>query len=351
MNRQADTRNHDAAAGPDLSVIIPLFDEEDNVFPLHRRLTDELAKLGRTYEIIFVDDGSRDQTAKRLREIRESDPHVGVVRFRRNFGQTAAIQAGIDVSRGQTMVFMDGDLQNDPADIGLLLQKMDEGYDVVSGWRKDRHDALLSRKIPSWAANALISWVTGVKLNDYGCTLKAYRRETLADVRLYGEMHRFMPAYAAASGASIAELPVTHHSRRFGRSKYGIWRTFRVLLDLLTVKLLGSYSTKPIYFFGGVGFVLWALALVAATIVVIQKLLPPYPYAHNNPLLLLAVFLAIVGVQFIMIGLLAEISIRIYHESQSKTTYMVREFAPPAQLEKPARAPRATLRHAQGEQS
>jgi glycosyltransferase involved in cell wall biosynthesis len=314
----------------ELSVIIPIFDEEENILPLHEQLATELQKLGRTYEIVYVDDGSRDKSAERLRQLAESDHHVVIVQFRRNFGQTAALQAGIDLSHGNLLVFMDGDMQNDPRDIGRLLSKLDEGFDVVSGWRKDRHDALLRRKVPSWIANWLISRVTGVRLNDYGCTLKAYRRETLADVRLYGEMHRFMPAYAAAGGAAIAEIPVAHHARLHGRSKYGLWRTFRVLLDLLTVKLLGSYSTKPIYFFGGVGFVLWTLALIAAAIVVIQKLTPPYPYAHNNPLLLLAVFLAIVGVQFVMMGLLAEIAIRTYHESQNKPTYVVRTILEPA---------------------
>jgi len=216
-------------------------------------------------------------------------------------------------------------MQNDPSDIARLLEKIDEGNDVVSGWRKDRHDELMRRKVPSWIANRLISWVTGVRLNDYGCTLKAYRRETLADVRLYGEMHRFMPAYASWTGAAIAEIPVLHHARRFGRSKYGIWRTFRVLLDLLTVKLLGSYATKPIYFFGAFGFLLGAAALVCGIIVLIEKLLPPYPEAHNNPLLLLAVFLATLGVQFVLLGLLAELIMRTYHETHGRPTYVVRQ--------------------------
>lgn len=318
----------------ELSVIIPILDEQDNIPLLHEQLTAALEELALTYEIVYVDDGSRDQSAEKLRIIAASDKHVTVVQFRRNFGQTAALQAGIDFSHGNLLVFMDGDLQNDPRDIGRLLAKLAEGYDVVSGWRKDRHDAFLRRKVPSWMANWIISRVTGVRLNDFGCTLKAYRRETLVDVRLYGEMHRFMPAYAAAAGATIAEIPVAHQPRRHGRSKYGLWRTFRVLLDLLTVKLLGSYSTKPIYFFGGVGFVLWAAALVAFAIVVVAKLTPPYPYAHNNPLLLLSVFLAIVGVQFMMMGLLAEIAIRTYHESQSKPTYAIRTvIEPPIEAE------------------
>jgi len=322
---------------PELSVIIPIYDEQDNILPLHEQLVRELGLLGRRYEVVYVDDGSKDESAKRLRTIAESDPHVVVVQFRRNFGQTAALQAGIDMSRAPLLVFMDGDMQNDPSDIGRLLAKIDEGNDVVSGWRKDRHDELIRRKVPSWIANRLISWVTGVHLNDYGCTLKAYRRETLADVRLYGEMHRFMPAYASWTGAAISEIPVAHHPRRFGRSKYGIWRTFRVMLDLLTVKLLGSYATKPIYFFGAFGFLLGAAAVVCGVIVLIEKLLPPYPEAHNNPLLLLAVFLASLGVQFVLLGLLAELIMRTYHETRGRPTYSVRQVlvgAEPAAEEK-----------------
>jgi len=234
------------------------------------------------------------------------------------------VQAGIDNSRGEILVFLDGDMQNDPHDIPRLLERLDEGYDVVSGWRRDRKDDA-SRVLPSKIANWVIARVTGVPLNDFGCTLKAYRREVIEDVKLYGEMHRFIPVYASWVGARITELPVNHRQRVFGHSKYSLSRTSRVLLDLITVKLLGSYSTKPIYFFGFAAFGLWALALVFAAIVIIQKLLPPYPYAHNNPLLLLAVFLAIVGVQFILMGLLAELVIRTYHESQGKSVYVVRE--------------------------
>jgi glycosyltransferase involved in cell wall biosynthesis len=220
--------------------------------------------------------------------------------------------------------FIDGELQNDPDDIGWLLEKLDEGYDVVSGWRKDRHDDRM-RTWFSRVANGLISRATGVCLHDYGCTLKAYRREVLEPVRLYGEMHRFIPALVSWAGASITEIPVRHHRRQFGRSKYGLSRTFRVLLDLLTVKLLASYSTKPIYFFGFLGFALWGLGFVSGVIVIVQKLLPPYPYAHNNPLLLLAFFLALIGMQFILMGVLAELMIRTYHESQGKPTYVIRQ--------------------------
>jgi len=324
QRRQGAPQELVADQRPYLSVVVPIYNEEENILPLQAQLREALDALPQSYEIVYVDDGSRDAGPDRLQEVVDSDPHVSVVRFRRNFGQTAALQAGIEHSRGEVLVFMDGDLQNDPSDIGRLLEKLDEGHDVVSGWRYDRQDDLL-RTLPSRLANRLISWVTGVHLHDYGCTLKAYRREVLEHVKLYGEMHRFIPAYASWAGASIVELPVKHHARRFGKSKYGMSRTLRVLLDLMTVKMLGSYSTKPIYFFGFVGFGCWLLATLAFVVVVVQKLLPPYPYAHNNPLLLLAVLLAIVGVQFFLMGLLAELSIRTYHESQDKPTYVVRQ--------------------------
>ncbi|OLD49196.1 MAG: hypothetical protein AUI42_09020 [Actinobacteria bacterium 13_1_40CM_2_65_8] len=311
-------------ATPKLSVIVLVYNEVESIDPLHDELTGVLAGLDVSYEILYIDDGSRDGSTERMAELALHDSHVRVVSFRRNFGQTAAVQAGIDNSRGEILVFMDGDMQNDPHDIPRLLERLDEGYDVVSGWRKDRKDEA-SRVLPSKVANWVIARVTGVPLNDFGCTLKAYRREVIEDVKLYGEMHRFIPVYASWVGARITELPVNHRQRVFGHSKYSLSRTSRVLLDLITVKLLGSYSTKPIYFFGFAAFGLWALALVFAAIVIIQKLLPPYPYAHNNPLLLLAVFLAIVGVQLILMGLLAELSIRTYHESQGKAVYVVRE--------------------------
>ena len=311
-------------ADPRLSVVVLVYNESESIEPLHDELSEVLEGLDVSYEIVYIDDGSRDGGTEKMAQLALHDPHVRVVSFRRNFGQTAAVQAGIDNSRGEIVVFMDGDMQNDPHDIPRLLGLIDEGYDVVSGWRRDRKDDA-SRVLPSKIANWIIARVTRVPLNDFGCTLKAYRREVIQDVKLYGEMHRFIPVYASWVGARITELPVNHRQRVFGRSKYSLARTSRVLLDLITVKLLGSYSTKPIYFFGFAAFGLWALALVFAAIVIIQKLLPPYPYAHNNPLLLLAVFLAIVGVQFILMGLLAELSIRTYHESQRKAVYVVRE--------------------------
>jgi len=306
-------------------VIVLVYNEVESVAPLHEELIGVLEAIDISYEVLYIDDGSRDGSSERLGQFASRDPHVRVVSFRRNFGQTAAVQAGIDNSRGEILVFMDGDLQNDPHDIPRLLEKIDEGNDVVSGWRKDRQDSAM-RVLPSKLANWIIARVTGIALHDFGCTLKAYQREVIQDVKLYGEMHRFIPVYASWVGARITELPVNHRPREFGTSKYSLARTSRVLLDLITVKLLGSYSTKPIYFFGFAAFGLWAVAFIFAAIVIIQKLLPPYPYAHNNPLLLLSVFLAIVGVQFILMGLLAELSIRTYHESQAKTTYVVREI-------------------------
>ncbi len=313
-----------ASVSPKLSIVVLVFNEVDSVEPLHRELVGVLEGLDRPFEIVYVDDGSRDGSTERLSRFAGHDRRVRVVCFRRNFGQTAAVQAGIDHSSGDILIFMDGDLQNDPHDIPRLLDKLDEGYDVASGWRQNRHDDA-SRVVPSKIANWIIARVTGVPLHDFGCTLKAYRREVIEGVKLYGEMHRFIPVYASWVGARIAEIPVNHRPRSYGRSKYSLSRTSRVMLDLITVKLLGSYSTKPIYFFGFAAFGLWALAVLCGIAVIVQKLLPPHPYTHDNPLLLVAVLLAIVGVQFILMGLLAELSIRTYHESQDKATYVVRE--------------------------
>lgn len=327
---------HSASATPRLSVVVLVYNEVDSIVPLHEELIGVLEALEYSFEILYIDDGSRDGSTEKLGEIAAHDRRVRVVCFRRNFGQTAAVQAGIDNSLGDILVFMDGDMQNDPHDIPRLLEKVDEGYEVVSGWRKGRHDDA-TRVLPSRIANWLIALVTGVKLHDFGCTLKAYHRDVIRDVKLYGEMHRFIPVYASWVGARITELPVNHRRRTFGKSKYSLSRTSRVLLDLVTVKLLGTYSTKPIYFFGFAAFALWALALILAAIVIIQKVMPPYVFAHNNPLLLLSVVLVIVGVQFILMGLLAELVIRTYHESQSKATYVVREI-----IERPARKEAAT---------
>ena len=310
---------------PELSVVVPIHNEAESLEELHRELTATLGAWGRLYEIIVVDDGSTDESYEILARLQALDPHLRVIRFRRNFGQTAAFAAGFDHARGRMIVTSDGDLQNDPRDIPGMVAALERGFDIVCGWRKDRRDAFVSRRLPSMIANRLISWATGVRLHDYGCSLKVFRADIVKPLRLYGEMHRFIPVFAAMVGARITELPVNHRPRTYGKSKYSLSRTSRVMLDLITVKLLGSYSTKPIYFFGFAGFWLWVLALVLAVIVLVQKLLPPYPYAHNNPLLLLSVVLVIIGVQFILMGLLAELSVRTYHESQSKPTYVVRE--------------------------
>lgn len=315
-----------------LSVIVPVFNEEESIQLLHTSISRVLKEQQFTYEIVYVDDGSTDKSCVQLSFLAVHDPHVRVVRLRRNFGQTAAISAGLHQSSGAVLVFMDGDLQNDPVDIPRLLAKLEEGYDVVSGWRKNRQDAQLSRKLPSLLANRLISAVSGTHLHDYGCTLKVYRREIFQHVRLYGEMHRFIPAYAALTGASIAELEVAHHSRQFGTSKYGISRTFRVILDLLTLKFLGSFGTKPIYAFGMPGMASLALGGIGSAVVLGQKIFPPRVRAHRNPLLALSVLFTGFGLQCIMVGLLAEMLMRTYHESQGKATYVIRDiFSQPQQ--------------------
>jgi glycosyltransferase involved in cell wall biosynthesis len=307
---------------PYLSVVVPVLDEEENVEPLYRRLVESLDGLGRTFEIVIVDDGSRDETYPMLERLAARDERLKLVRLRRNFGQTAAMAAGFDHARGEVIVPMDGDLQNDPGDIALLLDKIDEGYDVVSGWRKDRKDGFV-RRLPSRMANWLIGRVTDVRLHDYGCTLKAYRAEIVEETRLYGEMHRFLPALAYQAGARIAEVPVNHHPRVAGRSKYGLGRTFKVLLDLLTVKFL-SVSTKPSYVFGGSGAVLCFFGSLFVLWTAFQKLFNGV-YVYRQPSLLVGVFLFTVGFNLILLGLLAELVVRTYHESQSKPVYAVRE--------------------------
>ena len=316
------------SSGPDhepyLSLIIPCFNEEESVDELMEEVFLVLDKNNLDGEVVLVDDGSTDGTWAKLEGWAERDPRLKLVRFRRNFGQTAAMVAGLDHARGEIIIPLDADLQNDPNSIPALLEKMDEGYDVVSGWRKARQDALWSRKLPSWIANAVISKVSGVRLHDYGCTLKAYRRETLDPVNLYGEMHRFIPIYASWSGARVAEVPVNHRARKYGQSKYGIMRTFKVLLDLLVVKFLGSYGTKPIYFFGGLGFISILLGMLAGAYTLYAKFALGV-WAHRNPFLIIAVFMSLIGVQSIFLGLLAEIGIRTYHESQARPIYMIRE--------------------------
>lgn len=308
-----------------ISVIVPVYNEEENIPLLKIALDNALSKLNdHAWEVILVNDGSTDSSAEKIHQIAQADPdHVVAIDLRRNFGQTAAIAAGIDHAKGDIIVLMDADLQNDPADIPLLVEKIEQGYDVVSGWRKDRQDTFLTRTLPSKIANWLISVVTGVHLHDYGCTLKAYRREVLTGFRLYGEMHRFIPAYASSVGAKIVEVPVRHHPRKYGRAKYGLGRTFKVILDLFTVKFLMSYAQKPIYVFGGTGIVLMSLSVLTVTVLVIRRLTIG-EHLIRSPLLLLSVMLFIIGFQSLLMGLLAEVLNRTYHESQHKPIYTVR---------------------------
>lgn len=308
----------------DLSLIIPVYNEEQNLPFLFEAIYAVLPPTNKPWEAILVNDGSRDKSLDVLRDYAARDPeHIRVVSFRRNFGQTAAIAAGIDYSSGEIIVLLDADLQNDPADIPMMLAKLDEGYDLVSGWRKDRKDNTLVRTLPSHIANWLISEVTGVHLHDYGCTLKAYRRDALAGFRLYGEMHRFIPVFAYSVGARIAEVVVHHHPRKFGRANYGLERTVKVMLDLFTVKFLLSYSSKPIYLFGGAGMGLMILGFIDLLYLFIRRFwnIP----ASTSPLLMIGVMLVIMGFQSVLMGLLAELLARTYHESQSKPTYTVRE--------------------------
>jgi len=319
----------------DLSIIIPVYNEEENIAALFAQLREALTDIGRSYEIIAVDDGSRDGSFELLKGLHDQDDHLQVVRFRRNFGQTAAFAAGFDQSRGDVVITMDADLQNDPADIPLLLAEVDKGYDVVSGWRVDRQDAFVTRRLPSVVANWLISQVTGVHLHDYGCSLKAYRREVVKGVQLYGELHRFIPALSSWMGVSVTEIPVRHHARRFGKSKYGISRTIRVLLDLLTVRFLLSYSTRPIQIFGGLGLLSFLVGTALGVYLTFVKLALGQDIG-SRPLLLLAVLLMLVGVQLITMGLLGELVVRTYYESQGKRIYVVRDVLTRGSREEPA---------------
>jgi glycosyltransferase involved in cell wall biosynthesis len=308
----------------DISIVVPIYNEEENITVLHDAVTAALAESGLDYELILVDDGSIDGSFRLLQRVAGKDPRVKVIRFRRNFGQTAAMAAGFDAATGRVVVPMDGDLQNDPGDIPRLLTRIDEGFDVVSGWRKDRQDTFINRKLPSIMANGLISMMTGVHLHDYGCTLKAYRREVLDGINLYGEMHRFVPALASQFGARVTELPVRHHPRLYGTSKYGISRTLRVVLDLMTVKFLLSYSTKPIQLFGKWGVYTILAGFLSGCVTVYMKLFE-HVSMNRNPLLILTAFLLFMGVQFIVLGLLGELNARTYYEAQGKPIYVVKE--------------------------
>jgi glycosyltransferase involved in cell wall biosynthesis len=308
----------------DISIVIPIFNEEENIPHLYAGIVAALANLPLEYEVIFVDDGSIDSSFTLLKNIAQDDLRVKVVRFRRNFGQTAAMVAGFAAAVGKVLVPMDGDLQNDPADIPRLMAKIEEGYDVVSGWRKDRMDAFLNRKLPSMIANYLISRMTGVHLHDYGCTLKAYRREVLDGINLYGEMHRFVPALASQVGARMTEIPVNHRHRLHGASKYGLSRTLRVILDLMTVKFLLNYSTKPIQMFGKLGIYTLVAAFISGGTTLYMKFFENMSL-NRNPLFILTALLFFMGIQFIVLGLLGELSVRTYYETQGKSIYVVRE--------------------------
>ncbi|HTH38436.1 MAG TPA: glycosyltransferase family 2 protein, partial [Pyrinomonadaceae bacterium] len=308
---------------PELSLFLPVLDEEENLRPMHEKIKAALDTLGKSAEVIFVDDGSTDKSLAILKEIAASDNRVRVISLRRNYGQTAAMSAGIDAARGTILIPMDADLQNDPADIPRLLAKLDEGCDVCSGWRHDRRDDAVRRNFPSIAANRLISWVSGVTLHDFGCSLKAYRREIIKDVKLYGEMHRFIPIYASWFGARVTEIPVAHHARAHGHSKYGMERVTKVILDLLVVKFLAKYATKPIYLFGGFGLLTLGLALLSGLYAVYLKLFEGVSFILT-PLPLLTVMALITGLMSILMGLLAELVTRTYYESQGKPVYLVK---------------------------
>jgi glycosyltransferase involved in cell wall biosynthesis len=317
-----------------LSLIIPVYNEQDNLPYLFEAINKVMSSIKHTWEAILVDDGSRDNSLTVLKEYAQKDPgHIRVISFRRNYGQTAAIAAGLDYAQGEIIVLLDADMQNDPADIPGMLAKLDEGYDLVSGWRISRKDNALTRNFPSMIANWIISRVTGVHLHDYGCTLKAYRRDVLEGFRLYGEMHRFIPVYASSVGAKIIEMPVNHHPRKYGKTKYGLERTVKVVLDLFTVKFLVAFSSKPIYLFGGTG----GLFMLVSTIIMIYlfvRRLFFFVSVTGSPLFQVSVMLFILGFQSMLMGLIAELLVRTYHESQRKPTYTVRTMI---NLEQPRR--------------
>ena len=321
-----------SASAVALSILVPVYNEVGNVVELHGELDAVLRGLGLTYELIFVDDGSTDGTAARLAQIQDRDPdHVRVAFLRRNSGQTAALSAALDLSRGSILIPMDGDRQNDPADIPRLLAKLDEGYDVVSGWRKDRQDTLITRKIPSQIANRLVARISGVALHDFGCTLKAYRRRVLEGVRLYGEMHRFIPIFATWQGARVTELAVNHRPRTAGKTKYGLGRTFNVVLDLILIRFFQKYAQRPIHLFGRIGLISFSLSLGSFALMLYFKYLfqfttgrPNKPFVET-PLPLTTVMFFLAGVQSILMGVLAEMVMRTYYESQHKTTYLLGE--------------------------
>lgn len=308
-----------------ISIVIPIYNEEESVEELYKRIKETTNQLNYEFEVIMVDDGSKDNTLKKLKEIASKDRIVKVISFKRNYGQTAAMSAGFQHANGDVIITMDADLQNDPHDIPLLLEKMQEGYDVVSGWRKDRKDPFLSRRLPSKIANYIISYVTGVHLHDYGCSLKAYKKDIAKNFRLYGDMHRFLPALAKGLGANITEVPVKHHPRKYGKSKYGIGRTIRVVLDIFLVKFLNEYINKPLYVFGGIGFLFLIFGFLSGIYLTVDKFVN-HQEIGQRPLLFLTVLLIISGFQFISTGIIAEVIIRTYFESQNTRPYIIKEL-------------------------
>jgi glycosyltransferase involved in cell wall biosynthesis len=326
--QQGNVQKITGEAHPEISIVVPLLNEQDNIGSLYQQITEVLSG-GYNYEIIFIDDGSSDNSLEVLTGLHQKDTRVRIICFRKNFGQTAALSAGFTHAHGSIIVAIDADLQNDPADIPGLIARLNEGYDVVSGWRKKRHDNALTRLLPSRIANWLISRITGVKLHDYGCTLKAYRREILDETKLYGEMHRFIPALASWSGAKIAEMVVNHRPRTAGAAKYGLARTWKVILDLITVKFLLSFSTKPIQLFGGWGLVSFLLGFFSGIAVILMKVIKKTDMT-GNPLLYLTILFLVISAQFILMGLIAELLVRTYHESQNRPTYVIREKLEPS---------------------
>ena len=317
---RADTKRGNGLKA--VSVVIPIFNEEENISPLYQALKAVMEGMGVKYEVIFIDDGSDDGSNEVLQRLAQGDKRMKIIQFRKNFGQTAAIAAGVEHAQGEIIITMDGDGQNDPRDIPRLLERLEQGYDVASGWRKNRKDPFLNKKFPSTVANRLISWLTRVRLHDYGCTLKAYRKEILKDVRLYGEMHRFIPAYASWVGARITEIEVVHHPRRHGRSKYGLSRTTGIILDLITFLFLQRYSTKPIRLFGGAGMILFGLGILTGLFVLYRRII--WGGIWISPMILISFLFVTMGVMFILLGLIAEIIIRTYHESQKKPIYAIK---------------------------
>jgi len=323
-NQETKTANSLSGSKIEISVVIPVYNEEDNIWPLYNNLEPVLLKLGRNYEVLLVDDGSKDDTYGKLSQLHEKNNKFKIIKFRRNFGQTPAMRAGFDFASGDIIITLDADLQNDPRDIPKILEKMDEGYDIVSGWRKNRKDNFL-RRFPSTIANKIISVLFRVTLHDYGCTLKAYRKEVLDNVELYGEMHRYIPAIASWMGVKVAEIPVNHLARKFGKAKYGISRTIRVILDIITIKFLLTYSKKPMQIFGLVGVFTSLVGFIATAYLIVERLFFNQPLS-SRPLFILSIFMIFIGIQLITMGLLGEIMMRTYHEGTDKPTYVIREI-------------------------